>query len=202
MAKATAKRAAAKAPAKKSGAKKRSRRDELAPVGAVHNSKAERERQALFVSGLGTIERLETQKASIVSKIRNSRKTMKAEGFAIAEINYGLFLRKADKEEVLDKRKLEHRVAKYLGHAVVQLDLFAESTGRTEESAYEEGRVAGLAGETATPPAGNDPENPRGRKRGGKQSATAAHEDDAGDAPPAGTSAAGEDEFEAATPVH
>jgi hypothetical protein len=108
--------------------------------------------QVLFNQSLGKLKALIEKKDEIVADIRNVRKKMIADGFVKAEIDFALLLEKEDPDEMLDRRRREARVARWLAHPIgTQNDLFADKAAdRIDPVAL--GRTAGAKGETCKPP--------------------------------------------------
>lgn len=126
------------------------------PPTAGHNELSDLQRQALLIQGVVKIERLQEQMETIKADIRNTRKALKSEGFVRFEVDYALRLRKVDETEEMDRRRREARIARWLNHPIgTQTDLFDdEYTDRTPavDKAFEDGRIAGMAGEKCEPP--------------------------------------------------
>lgn len=122
---------------------------------AGHNDLTDDQKQALLLQGVGKIEKLEAQKASLIADIRNERKRLKADGFAKEEVDYALWLRKSDDGEASARIEMQIRIARWTGHALgYQAELFGDGVDRTPsvDRAYVEGKVAGMAGESAVLP--------------------------------------------------
>jgi uncharacterized protein (UPF0335 family) len=139
-------------------ARKPKQSSEDAAAGPGHNSGVtltEEQRRALLLNGVKKIEDAQDQLETIKSNIRNLRKILKSDGFERFEVDYALRLRKVDETEELDKRRREARIAQWLNHAIgTQPDLFSDEPDRTPsvDKAYEDGKIAGMEGQTCSPP--------------------------------------------------
>jgi uncharacterized protein (UPF0335 family) len=109
-----------------------------------------------FVRELHKLEVILAKMETLKADARNQRKAMKIDGFETYEINYAIKLRKHDNDEMLEQRRREARVARWLAHPIgTQSDFLADLThnkanGRDPEAL---GRVAGAEGATYKPPA-------------------------------------------------
>lgn len=138
----------------KSGGKPKKSDDRGAP-GIGHNDLTDEQKAALLLQACGKIERLEVQKAAILASIRNERKKAKADGVALEELNYALFLRKADPDAAAAQMRTHLRIAQWLGHQIgFQAELFGDGVDRTPsvEKAFAEGKAAGMAGDAGVVP--------------------------------------------------
>jgi len=116
---------------------------------------SEAEKRALLVNGLTQIEGLVEQKDAIVSQIRTSRKRLVAHGFAPKVIDFALRLRKDEDDKMIEQRRSEIEVARFLGHPIgTQPELPFNMEDRTPgvEKAKAEGEVAGAEGKTCSAP--------------------------------------------------
>jgi uncharacterized protein (UPF0335 family) len=115
----------------------------------------ESEKRALLVNGLTGIEALIEQKDVIVSSIRTARKKLVANGFAPKVIDFALRLRKDDDGEVIEQRRAEIEVARFLNHPVgtqPELPLNMEDRTPGVDKAKAEGEIAGAEGKTCSAP--------------------------------------------------
>lgn len=113
------------------------------------------EKQALLVNSLVTIEGLVDQKNTIVSQIRTARKKLVANGFAPKVIDFALRLRKDEDDAMVEQRRAEIEVARFLNHPIgTQSDLFDIQADRTPEvdRAFSQGEIAGAEGKTCAAP--------------------------------------------------
>jgi ribosome modulation factor len=116
-------------------------------VGNNHNALSEEQHAALVLQACAKIEKLQTAIATATADIRNIRKIAKADGIVPAEINFALFLRKADPDDVVSTARMQDRVAKYLAHPVgTQFGMFEADRTPIADRAFAEGKVAGLEG--------------------------------------------------------
>lgn len=116
---------------------------------------SESEKRALLVNGLTQIEGLVEQKDAIVSQIRTNRKRLVAHGFAPKIIDFALRLRKDEVDKMIEQRRAEIEVARFLGHPIgTQPELPFNMEDRTPgvDKAKAEGEVAGASGVTCSAP--------------------------------------------------
>lgn len=131
---------------------------EQAPNGIGHNTNlelSEAEKRALLVNGLTQIEGLVEQKDAIVSQIRTSRKRLVAHGFGPKVIDFALRLRKDEDDKMIEQRRSEIEVARFLGHPIgTQPELPFNMEDRTPgvDKAKAEGELAGASGVTCSAP--------------------------------------------------
>ena len=138
-----------------------------APAGVGHNDLTDEQKAALLLQGVGRIERLLADQAKITADIRNERKKLKADGFAPAQVNYALWLRKADEGEASERMRMQITTAKWLAHPIGhQTDMFGDGVDRTPgvDKAFAEGKTAGMAGEAQTVPDKWAPGSEQGQK--------------------------------------
>lgn len=135
----------------------------VAPAAGVgHNSLTDIQKRALFMHGLGKIERFQAQQAKIVADIRNERKRMKSDGYAKEAVDYALYLRKADPEAAMLAMRSQIEVAGWLNHPVGhQAELFGDGADRrpSVEKAFAEGEAAGMSGDICKAPEKYGPES-------------------------------------------
>lgn len=113
------------------------------------------EKQALLVRSLVEIEGLTDQKNTIVSNIRTARKKLVANGFAPKVIDFALRLRKDEDDAMVEQRRAEIEVARFLNHPIgTQSDLFDIQADRMPEvdRAFTLGEIAGAEGKTCIAP--------------------------------------------------
>lgn len=133
------------------------------PPSTGHNSGelTEEQRQALFLQNLtkietlkAEIETLKAELASVNSKLRNAYKVAKSDGFKKKDFDYAAELRNNDDKEMIERRRREQQIAKWLAHPIgTQPDMFEEPDRRPiEDKAYEEGKIAGMEGKGCSPP--------------------------------------------------
>jgi uncharacterized protein (UPF0335 family) len=110
----------------------------------------------LFVRELTKLEAILAKMETLKADARNQRKRMKSDGFETYEVNYALKLRKADDDEMLEQRRREARIARWLAHPVgTQSDFLADLTHKLANGSDPEGlgRIAGAEGAVCKPPA-------------------------------------------------
>ncbi|MDB5584865.1 MAG: hypothetical protein JWR80_10041 [Bradyrhizobium sp.] len=115
----------------------------------------EGEKRALLVNGLNEIEDLIEQKDGIVSKIRTSRKRLVSHGFKPKVIDFALRLRRDEDDVIIEQRRAEIEVARFLGHPVgtqPELPLNMEDRTPGVDKAKAEGEIAGAEGKTCSAP--------------------------------------------------
>lgn len=111
----------------------------------------EAEKKALLVQGLAEIEDLVEKKDDIVSKIRTSRKRLVSHGFKPKVIDFALRLRKDDDDAIIEQRRAEQEVARFLNHPIgTQPELPLDAAPSAD--AFEAGESAGASGETCKSP--------------------------------------------------
>ena len=136
-------------------AKAKKTADDGVGPGIGHNDLTDEQRAALLFQAAGKIEREQAKMREIVASIRLIRKQAKADGVDKSELNYVLYLRKAESSDALAEMAMRTLVAKWMGHPIgTQGYFFGDGVDRTPgvEKAYAEGRVAGMAGDTCAPP--------------------------------------------------
>lgn len=120
-----------------------------------HNSElSEAEKRALFLNALTELERMIEKKSKIVADVRNQRKRIVGYGFRPFEIDYALKLRKDEDSEMIERRRKEAQIARFLNHPIgTQSDLFDE-VDRTPaaDKTFADGKVAGARGESCKSP--------------------------------------------------
>lgn len=109
----------------------------------------------LFVRELTKLEAILAKMETLKADARNQRKRMKSDGFEGYEVNYALKLRKSEDDEMLEQRRREARIARWLAHPIgTQSDFLADLTHKANGSDAEAlGRVAGAEGAVCKPPA-------------------------------------------------
>lgn len=113
------------------------------------------EKQALLVNSLVTIESLTDQKNTIVSQIRTARKKLVANGFAPKVIDFALRLRKDEDDAMIEQRRAEIEVARFLNHPIgTQPELPLDMVDRMPEvdRAFSQGEIAGAEGKSCIAP--------------------------------------------------
>lgn len=122
-------------------------------VGVGHNQLSNDQRAALLMQACSQVEKKQEAIAALTADIRNIRKTAKADGISPAELNYALHLRKADPDEAVALFRQQVQIAQWLAHPIgKQASLFDADRTPLEDRAFDEGKAAGLAGESAKPP--------------------------------------------------
>lgn len=130
--------------------------EDHAPVG--HNSGAtvqelnDDQQQALFFQHKKKIGGLKDKIASLTGDLRSAYKVAKAEGFTKKDIDYAFSLEKDDDEKMVEERRRQEQIARWLGHPIgTQADLFG--TGKPtddrplKERAFDEGKRDGMKSE-------------------------------------------------------
>lgn len=126
-----------------------------APAEAGHNTAlTEDEKRALFIKGVQELEGLLEKKNDAVSAVRNQRKRIVSYGFDAFEIDYALKVRKDEDDALVERRRREARIARFLNHPIgTEPDMFDEvDCTPAVDKAYQEGKVAGAAGQSAKSP--------------------------------------------------
>jgi hypothetical protein len=115
----------------------------------------ESEKRALLVSGLAEIEKHIEEKDRVVALIRTSRKKLVANGFKPKVIDFALRLRKDEDNVIIEQRRAEIEVARFLNHPVgtqPELPLVMEDRTPGIDKAKAEGEIAGAEGKTCSAP--------------------------------------------------
>lgn len=130
--------------------------EQTAPEAGHNSGLTDSERQALFIRGITDLESQIEEKDTIVAAVRSQRKRIISYGFDAFEIDFALKLRKSDDAEMIEKRRREAQIARFLNHPIgSQLD-WIDAVDRTPsvDTAYAEGKVAGARGESCKSPHG------------------------------------------------
>ncbi len=115
----------------------------------------ESEKRALLVQGLAEIEKHIEEKDRVVALIRTSRKKLVANGFKPKVIDFALRLRKDEDDVVIEQRRAEIEVARFLNHPVgtqPELPLVMEDRTPGVDKAKAEGEIAGVEGKVCSAP--------------------------------------------------
>lgn len=113
------------------------------------------ERKALLLDGLSKLEDLIETKDAAVSAVRTARKKLVAHGFEPKVIDFALRLRKDDDDKMIEQRRAEIEVARFLNHPIgtqPELPLNMEDRTPDVERARAQGEIAGAEGKSRTPP--------------------------------------------------
>lgn len=138
-------------------------KDGSAPSAGHNSNLTDEQRQALHLNQHvpAYAKALEAKKTAD-AELKNVCKLIKAEGGSVSAVKLTLALRTPEGEAAFRARLAEeHEVAVWNGVGV-QIDLFADTDQPAEEKAYEAGKRAGMAGESAKPP--HDPSVPQYRR--------------------------------------
>lgn len=112
------------------------------------------ERRAILLNGVKKIEEFQEEMKSWNGKLRAERKRLKAHDFEKHEVDWALKLRSAEDDEVVEERRRQDQIARWLGHPVgSQLEMF-DGVDRTPlvDRASTEGLNSGMAGDRCSPP--------------------------------------------------
>ena len=115
----------------------------------------EAEKRALLVQGLAEIKKHIEEKDRVVALIRTSRKRLVAHGFKPKVIDFALRLRKDEDDAIIEQRRAEIEVARFLNHPVgtqPELPLVLEDRTPGVDKARAEGEIAGAEGKTCSAP--------------------------------------------------
>lgn len=115
----------------------------------------ESEKRALLVQGLAEIEKHIEEKDRVVALIRTSRKRLVSHGFKPKVIDFALRLRKDEDDVVIEERRAEIEVARFLNHPVgtqPELPLVMEDRTPEVDRAFAAGEIAGASGVTCSAP--------------------------------------------------
>ena len=127
-----------------------------------HNSQGagetltDEQQQVLFLQHKRKIATAKEKLATANSDLRNLYKQAKADGFLKKEFDFAFELEKDEDEGVIQRRRREAVIAKWLNHPLgTQADLFAEAdfTDRRpiKERAFDEGKRAAMEGKECKP---------------------------------------------------
>lgn len=128
---------------------------ETPATGHNSNELTEAERKALLLDGLSRLEGLIETKDEAVSAVRTARKKLVAHGFKPKVIDFALRLRKSEDDEMIEQRRAEIEVARFLNHPIgTQPDLPFDMQDRTPDvdKARAQGEIAGAEGKSRLPP--------------------------------------------------
>lgn len=124
--------------------------EETGTVGKGHNSDAAR---ALLMHHLNAIGPLEKQMAALKGKIGAAYKEAKVDGISKKDIKFAQDLQKDRDEQMLERRRRETEIALWLQHPIgTQIEMFDQDRTPVAERAFEQGKNAGMKGETCNPP--------------------------------------------------
>lgn len=115
----------------------------------------EAEKKALLVQGLSEIEKHIEEKDRVVALIRSSRKRLVSHGFKPKVIDFALRLRKDEDDAIIEQRRAEIEVARFLNHPVgtqPELPLLMEDRTPGVDKARADGEIAGAEGKTCSAP--------------------------------------------------
>ena len=113
----------------------------------------ESEKRALLVQGLAEIEKHIEEKDRVVALIRTSRKRLVSHGFKPKVIDFALRLRKDEDDAIIEQRRAEQEVARFLNHPIgTQPELPLDAVPSAD--AFAAGESAGASGETCKSPYG------------------------------------------------
>lgn len=122
------------------------------------NTLTDDQRHALFFQHKRKIAVLKEHIASLTGEMRSAYKIAKAEGYPKKDFDFAFMLEKDKDGEAIERRRREVEIALWLGHPVgTQADLFESTTidkRPIAETAYEEGKRAGMNNEVLKPPHG------------------------------------------------
>lgn len=128
---------------------------EVPEVGHNSNELTEAERKALLIDGLVKLEELIAAKDEAVSAVRTARKKLVANGFKPKVIDFALRLRKDEDEDMIEQRRAEIEVARFLNHPIgtqPELPLNMEDRTPDVDKARARGEIAGAEGQRRDPP--------------------------------------------------
>lgn len=124
-------------------------------IGSNSNELTEGERKALLLDGLSKLEGLIETKDEAVSAVRTQRKKLVAHGFEPKVIDFALRLRKDDDAKMIEQRRAEIEVARFLNHPIgtqPELPLNMEDRTPDVDKARAAGEIAGAEGKSRVPP--------------------------------------------------
>lgn len=133
--------------------------------GEGHNSKpqlSDAERQALHFVHVRDYQVALAAKKKADAGLKNEAKRIKAEGGSVRAVKLTIELQTPEGEAAFRARLAEEQEIASWNGVGVQVDMFADERQPAEDRAYEEGRRAGMKGESNRPP--YDPSVPQHQK--------------------------------------
>ncbi|WP_338633311.1 ribosome modulation factor [Afipia carboxidovorans] len=104
---------------------------------------------------MAEIEKHIEEKDRVVALIRTSRKRLVSHGFKPKVIDFALRLRKDEDDTMIEQRRAEIEVARFLNHPIgtqPELPLVMEDRTPGVDKAFAEGEIAGASGKTCSAP--------------------------------------------------
>lgn len=129
-----------------------------------HNSNlTDEQRQALHLNQHvpAYVKALEKKKVAD-AEFKNACKIIKADGGSVDAVKLTIALRTPEGEQAFRARIAEEAQVAAWNGVGIQVDMFADQMQPSEDKAYDAGKRAGMAGETAKPP--HDPSTAQYRK--------------------------------------
>lgn len=123
--------------------------------GKGHNSRTQltdAERQALHFRHVKDYEAGLAVKKKADADFKNVAKRIKAEGGSVAAVKLTIELQTPEGEAAMRARLAEMQEVAVWNGVGIQVDMFADERQPAEDRAYEEGRRAGMKGESNKPP--------------------------------------------------
>jgi hypothetical protein len=119
-----------------------------------HNEAGDDERRALFLSDVAKRKKLLEGKDSAVAALRNHAKSIKADGFTVAQVDFAIKLQTPEGEEsAREKLANEIQSAKWVGSPLgTQFSFDLEDRTPAVDRAHDEGKQAALEGKRPSPP--------------------------------------------------
>lgn len=120
--------------------------------GATAEELSDEQRQVLFLQNLKKVKAAKEAMGAASSSLRLAYKVAKSDGFAKKKIDYAIDLEKDDGKAMLEERRQEQEIAKWLGHPIgTQADLFDSGKPTDDrplrDRAFDEGKRAGMLSE-------------------------------------------------------
>lgn len=139
--------------ARPKGAKNKAK-DSGGEPGQGHNSTplSDAERQALHFRHVKEYERELAAKKKADADLKNTAKRIKAEGDSVAAVKLTIELHTPEGEAAFRARMAEQAEVAAWNGVGMQVDMFADERQPAEDRAFEEGRRAGMKGESNKPP--------------------------------------------------
>jgi hypothetical protein len=136
------------------GKPKRGRPPKAPKATLGHNEAGGDEQRALFLSDVAKRKKLIEAKDAAVAALRNNAKSIKADGFTVAQVDFAIRIQTPEGEEsARDKMAREVEAAKWSGSPIgTQFSFDLQDRTPAVDRAFDEGKQAEMEGKRATPP--------------------------------------------------
>jgi hypothetical protein len=136
------------------GKPKRGRPPNPAKAAPGHNEAGDDERRALFLNHVAKRKRLLENKDTAVAALRNDAKTIRADTFTVAQVDFAIKLQTPEGEgSAREKLSDEIQAAKWAGSPIgTQFSFDLIDRTPAVDRAHDEGKRAAMEGKRASPP--------------------------------------------------